>query len=63
MPDLRWRWFEAGVTEAAIDLIIHEFGHEYESDHLSEDYYAALTKIGAKMVCLSIQKPEMFGTL
>ncbi len=60
---LGWRWFERGVTESVIDLIIHEFGHEYESDHLSENYYNALTKIAAKMVRLAKWQPELFGTL
>lgn len=32
-----------------VDLIIHELGHLYESNHLSTSYYNALTKIGAKL--------------
>jgi len=40
------------LTERAIDLLIHEFGHEYCGDHLSADYYRALTKLGAKLTLL-----------
>ncbi len=29
-------------------LIIHELGHEYASNHLSDDYYSALCDLGAK---------------
>lgn len=54
------KWFENGITEAVLDLIIHEFGHEYESDHLSERYYNALSRLGAKMTLLAVQHPEIF---
>jgi len=40
--------------------LIHEFGHHYSSDHLSEDYYRALCKVGARIVRLALTKPEMF---
>jgi hypothetical protein len=43
------RWFDLTSNRVAIDdLIIHELGHEWASNHLSEDYYNALTKIGAR---------------
>jgi hypothetical protein len=31
-------------------LLIHEYGHEYALDHLSEDYHDALCRIGAALV-------------
>ena len=34
------------------DLIIHEFGHHYASNHLSNDYYDALTRLAAKAMQL-----------
>jgi len=43
---------EGRLTERAIDLLIHEFGHEYCGDHLSAEYYRALTKLGAKLTLL-----------
>lgn len=42
-------WFNLKDNRLAIDdLIIHELGHYYESNHLSEKYYDALTRIAAK---------------
>jgi hypothetical protein len=44
-------WFELAANRVAIDdLLIHEFGHHYASDHLSEDYYRALTSIAARFI-------------
>ena len=42
-------FFEQGLSEKVVALIIHEFGHQYSSDHLSEEYYDALCKLGAKL--------------
>jgi hypothetical protein len=41
-------------------LLIHEFAHEYASNHLSREFYDACCKVGAKMVQLAITKPELF---
>lgn len=46
-------WFEQGITEDVVRLIIHEFGHEYSPDHLSADYHEALCRIGARMFALA----------
>lgn len=53
-------FFECGITQRVIDLIIHEFGHEYEGNHLSSDYYDALTRLGAQFTLLALRKPELF---
>jgi hypothetical protein len=45
-------WFERGVTQEVIELVIHELGHEYSGNHLSEEYHSALCRIGAKMFLL-----------
>ena len=42
-------------------LIIHEFGHEYSSDHFSSEYHEALCKLGAKLGLLALEKPELFS--
>lgn len=42
-------WFEAKNVEGWIDLLLHEFGHYYESNHLSEAYYDGLTQLGARL--------------
>jgi hypothetical protein len=53
------RWFEQDPTaQDVLDLIIHEFGHQYESDHLSESYYKALTRLGAKMTRWALNDPN-----
>lgn len=47
------RWFDLDKNRLAIDdLVIHEFGHEYASNHLSEGYYRALTRLAAKAMQL-----------
>jgi hypothetical protein len=45
-------WFERGVNEDVVRLLIHEFGHEFSLDHLSSEYHEALCRIGAKMFAL-----------
>lgn len=54
-------WFDRlPGTEAILDLILHELGHEYESNHLSSAYYAALTKLGARLAGIALNEPELF---
>jgi hypothetical protein len=52
------RWFEQGPTEDVDRLLIHEFGHEFSPDHLSEDYHEALCLLGARMKRLAMEKPD-----
>lgn len=56
---LGYSWFE-GDEAAIFDLIIHELGHAFESDHLSASYYKALTDIGGRMVSIALRDPELF---
>ena len=47
------RWFDVDKNRLAIDdLIIHEFGHHYESNHLSSKYNDALSGLAAKAMRL-----------
>ncbi len=39
--------YESGITREMVALLIHEFAHEYESDHLSKNFYRSLCKIGS----------------
>ena len=39
-------------------LLIHEFGHQYSGDHLSEEYHEALCRLGARLKRLALEKPE-----
>lgn len=44
-------WFNLDANRLGIDaLLVHELGHHFESDHLSESYYHALTSIAAKFL-------------
>lgn len=52
---LGYQWFDQGTTEEVDRLLIHEFGHQYSSDHLSHDYHEA----GLKR--LALEKPQMFS--
>ena len=54
------KWFEGGINEEVDKLLIHEFGHQYSGDHLSEEYHEALCGLGAKLKRLALAKPEAF---
>lgn len=57
------RWFEnavAGNLTSLNDLILHEFAHEYESNHLSSKYHDACTKLGSELTTLALKYPELF---
>ena len=54
-------WFDDVASEGQLDLLIHEFGHHVEANHLSDKYHEALTKIGAKLVRLAVERQEVFA--
>lgn len=54
------RWFAHGVTEDTDSLIIHELGHEYCTNHADENYYRALTKLGARLKAAALAEPDWF---
>ena len=41
-------------------MLIHEFAHHYEGDHLSADYYKALCRVGASDGPLPFTNEELF---
>ncbi|MCP4786037.1 MAG: hypothetical protein GY903_00660 [Fuerstiella sp.] len=49
-------WFERGFNDEANALILHEFGHEFTSDHLSAEYHDALCTLGAKFGRLVMER-------
>ena len=53
-------FFERGITDDVNRLLIHEFAHHYEGDHLSEGYHKALADVGARLARLALTQPEMF---
>ncbi len=55
---LSHRWFEQGASEDVDRLLIHEFGHQYSGDHLSEEYHEALCRLGAGLKRLALEQPE-----
>jgi hypothetical protein len=57
---LGYKFFE-GPLEAILDLSLHEFAHELSGNHLSDDYYHALTKLGGRMAVLALNQPELFA--
>jgi hypothetical protein len=56
-------WFRRVDELRLDDLLVHEFGHEYAGNHLSEDYYTALTKLAAKMKQFGRNFPTKFEEL
>lgn len=57
---LGYDWFAHGPTHGVNELIIHEFGHEFESNHLDEGYHEALCRLGAGLTELALSKPDFF---
>jgi len=59
LPKLGTGFFQSGYSQRVLDLLIHELGHEYESNHLSANYYHALTKIGARLALAVAANPNL----
>jgi hypothetical protein len=53
-------FFAAGPTVNVNSLLIHELAHHYSGDHLSSEYFHALSDVGAKLVRAALDHPEMF---
>ncbi len=56
-------WFDAPYWTAVDELLVHEFGHWYSSDHLSHGFHDALCKVGAGLVALALHEPEKMKEL
>jgi len=55
------KWFDREPNDVEyLSLIIHEFGHYYSSNHLCEEYYHALTDLGAKLTRVALEEPDLF---
>ncbi len=46
-------------SEKDIDLLIHEFGHHDSPDHLSEDYFRALSELGGRLSLAAARNPSL----
>lgn len=53
------KWFD-GPLAAINDFLIHEFGHHFEVNHLSDGYYNALSRLGSQMTQLALDEPGLF---
>lgn len=58
---LGYEWFNHGVNQQVLSLLIHELAHDTSGDHLSEAYHDALHEMGAQVVMLALNKPELFA--
>lgn len=54
------RFFEQGITKDVVKLLLHEFGHHYVSDHLSEAYHDTLCDLGARFTFLALDLAGLF---
>jgi hypothetical protein len=43
-----------------LGLLIHEFAHHFESNHLSSDYYRTLSRLGGELSVLALENPSLF---
>lgn len=55
------KWFDAPQWSKINALLIHEFGHHYSGDHLSEQYHDALCELGARLAKLALEEPQFFA--
>ncbi len=54
-------WFDRSFSdEGVLDLLLHEFAHDAEGNHLSSAYHNACTQLGAKLAVLALNNPELF---
>ena len=51
-PKLGRGFFASGCSERVLFILIHELAHEFASNHLSEEYYDALTSLGARLALM-----------
>jgi hypothetical protein len=45
------------------DLMLHEFGHHYSSDHFSHKFLDAVTRLGARLTELALRESKRFKLL
>lgn len=55
------KFFESGVSAKVLDLIVHEFGHHYCSDHLDRRYLDALSDLAGRLAMLALEEPDVFA--
>jgi hypothetical protein len=58
LPKCPPQWPTNGLDAWTLGVVIHELGHHYSGDHLSEAYYDALTDIGARLAIYAARNPR-----
>ena len=54
-------FFASGRKDPGVlRFLIHEFSHEFSSDHLSSAYHDAICKVGAAVALAALQEPALF---
>jgi hypothetical protein len=49
-------WFNQGETVEVDALLLHEFAHHYEANHLDEAYHKVLAKLGARLKRIPVRE-------
>jgi hypothetical protein len=57
---LGYEFFNSGPTAAVNRLLIHEFGHNEEPNHLDNGFHEALCELGAALTGLALDDPGFF---
>jgi hypothetical protein len=52
-------WFQRPIGEI-VELLIHEFAHKVEPNHLSGEYHSALSRFAGMTVAYALRSPEDF---
>lgn len=52
-------WLEAGIDASTLSTIVHELGHHYSGDHLSDAYHDALCELGARLALYVARNPSL----
>ena len=52
-------WFDRGCVAEVLDLALHEFAHEFSSDHCSAEYHAACTRLGGLLALAVHANPQI----
>jgi len=60
MGNMTQAWFDAGPNEDVDELILHEFAHEFEANHLSDQFHKATCRLGARLKTLAMRDPGFF---
>lgn len=53
-------WFEGGVNQKVDSLLLHEFAHQYATNHLDHEFHESLCDLGARLKQLALDEPELF---